>query len=642
MDPVAVPPKFIDLTTFYQTQGREVQCNVIGTCVDFLAATKSQGSDYTRKFVLHDPTWSDTLGADGLNFRFFNKDLKGVPDIQDQGDVVLLRNVKMKDFNGWIGISNRATSWVVLPFTELSKIHNVSDLKTKARWLDQPGSTHDSDSNLPSDAELQYAKWISEQEDPKSWTRLQGATHLEISNTMKDSGGVPPKDKPRYVEIQDLQPPEHGKLLFVELLGEVRKKYSWDNRMEISITDYTTNPLLWDYQYGDDEDEVDGDPYNYTHKEVRKWPGPWGRMTLSVLLWDAHFAYAARNVEEGSFVYLKNVQIKLDGNGSKLDGVCRGDRRAPSEVNVEVRTGKDAGRDQRMRQLLMRKREYEAKAKAENIYLGIGQKRSLPIEDASNGNRKKARVRTRGRNKKETRSNATGAEDATTTKENSNFESNTNVRCFNVDVPVKPIKDILDPANLQRKTILGNTFSVPFQNCKYKSKVRVVDYFPKHLVDFAVFDERTQLDVLDRGPGDGSDNGASQEEVDGIKWEWRFLLLVEDAKPQKSDDGSPVQMELLVADKDAEHLLNMPACDLRDEENAGQLSKLQEKLFHLWGDLQERKEELNTAEALSVKPQNRPFECLIMEYGIPVRKNGDCSQDHVEYQRMFRMFGTTA
>ena len=63
--------------------------------------------------------------------------------------------------------------------------------------------------------------------------------------------------------------------------------------------------------------------------------------------------------------------------------------------------------------------------------------------------------------------------------------------------------------------------------------------------------------------------------------------------------------------------------------------------FHIWGDLQEKKEQCNsTEEVLSVKPNARAFECLIKEYGVPVRNPRSLSHGVVVYDRLFRLFGT--
>ena len=101
-------------------------------------------------------------------------------------------------------------------------------------------------------------------------------------------------------------------------------------------------------------------------------------------------------------------------------------------------------------------------------------------------------------------------------------------------------------------------------------------------------------------------------------------------------------MELLVADEDGDALFNLDPCDLRAKKNENVLASLREKLFLLWGDLQEKKEEAkSTEEALNVKPSARPFECLIKEYGVPVRNPGGQSKDVVVYDRLFRLFGTS-
>jgi len=50
------------------------------------------------------------------------------------------------------------------------------------------------------------------------------------------------------------------------------------------------------------------------------------------------------------------------------------------------------------------------------------------------------------------------------------------------------------------------------------------------------------------------------------------------------------------------------------------LSDLKEKLFVLWGELAERKENgvIDPAQPLI----NKPFECCIQEYGVPDGKDG--------------------
>ncbi|KIX08329.1 uncharacterized protein Z518_02985 [Rhinocladiella mackenziei CBS 650.93] len=643
-----VPRNFIDLANAIAKKPEEPY-NVIGVCVDYLDATKSRGTDYTIKFVLHDPVWSC---GQGMSFRFFARQIDKLPAIRNQGDIVILRNVKTHSNNGEdFGMSHSTSTWVVLPFNELDNLSSPEHLKSKARWFGKGDSTRYPQAVLPNEDELKYARWIARQEDPNRWDKLAGATRLQIESTMRLGGGEPPPRATRFRLIKDLErPASHRGKYWVELLGEVRKIYSSDMNTEIYVTDYTHNDELYDYQYNDNDNGRDGDEFGYTKDVGTKWPGPWGKMTMTVTLWDAHFIFAKRHVKEGSFVYLRNVEIKMARDGSKLEGHCRGDRNGPSRVNVALRFYRKDDNDEQMKALVMRKRDYESKARAENVrFTKIAQdmnkrRAEEPTELEDMHKNKKARARNR---KKERRAKAEAEqsrENGAAAEDKSLMKSNVNIRCNRIEVPCKPIVDILDSEILDRNTSKGNPFRLPFQNCRYKGHVRVVDFFPDNIADFAVPRRISEYDALsddDDDDDDDSDIDLMRDNGEDVKWEWRFFLLVEDARPQAVRDGRPTQMELLVADTDGDFLLNMEACNLRDEGNAQKLATVKEKLFHLWGDLQERKEESCTAESLSVKPNARPFECLIKEYGVPVRSSHAQSSDSVMYERHFRLFGTT-
>ena len=123
-------------------------------------------------------------------------------------------------------------------------------------------------------------------------------------------------------------------------------------------------------------------------------------------------------------------------------------------------------------------------------------------------------------------------------------------------------------------------------------------------------------------------------------WEWRFCLLLEDAVPGPGME----KMKVYVANEDAEFLLKLDAENLHAGPNT--LSQLREKLFILWGDLEERKsksralQEKNPNAIRGVEegkremevPRAKPFQCCLKEYGVKVRG---------KWERRFRMFGTT-
>lgn len=122
-------------------------------------------------------------------------------------------------------------------------------------------------------------------------------------------------------------------------------------------------------------------------------------------------------------------------------------------------------------------------------------------------------------------------------------------------------------------------------------------------------------------------------------------------------------MTVYVAEKDADFLLKLDAENLHNNPQA--LAALREKLFLLWGDLEERK----TADALEQKqarkamgpiewngqgrtecgepPRRKAFQCCLKEYGVrsrrrDVREGGDESREEdLSWERRWRMFGTT-
>ncbi|KAK5204062.1 hypothetical protein LTR47_008620 [Exophiala xenobiotica] len=655
MDPSPVPPYFIILSEASSKVGTNQQYNVIGVCIDYLDPTKSRTGDDMFTFTLHDPWWTGPSGT-GMKFRFFSKTEKLLPKVENQGDVVILRNVKTMNVKGeLVGISNSASNWVVLPCSALRELESFQDLQTKAEWFGKGIPNHYPQAALPNAAELKYAKYIAASEDTMSWRPLATTTRPQMKAIMEGSGGQAPALADKFRLIQDLQ---LGK--FADIFGEVRKIHFKDNlpKTEVHVTDYTSQQALYNRTSESSAGGLDGDQYGYTEDLANpapsKWPGPWGPMTIEVLLFEPHSSVARKIIRPGCLVLLRNVQIKMDPNGTKLEGVCRTDTYYLDKVNVEVI--KPHKNDERARSLISRKQQYEKQAKAEgkvfywsplDMPLDMPKKRKADeINEKVEEEQKSKPGKNAKRKKKENRTKA-----GTTRQEgqagvgetNVESKSNTNVRCNSYEVPRKSIVDILDTISLERRTPEGNLYKLPFQNCKYKSHVRVVDFFPDNIADFAV-PRNTDMDLLsdDEAGEDLSGIDLSQDHGNRIGWEWRFFLLVEDARQPTAPGERPTRMELLVADTDGDFLLNMTACNLRDNKHAQQLAALKEKLFILWGDLQEKKEEISsTAEASSVKPSARPFECLIKEYGVPIRNSDEQVKGTSEYDRVFRLFGTT-
>ena len=362
--PLTPPPNFLDLTSIANCD-QNTQVSTIGVVVDFLETTKCKGPDWTIKFTLHDPSWNQGIGQ---VVRFFHKQENQIPKIQNVGDVVILRNVKLKNFVGAPTLlSNSASSWVVIENAGLLNTEDPSAIRSH-----RSGPPHHLTAP-PSEAETAYARTLLGLEDPGQWQQPAKPTALQVAQIQLENGGTPAAIPGKFRRIEELRPPQQDiKNPFVDLFVEVRRLYSPDHsspRVELSVTDYTEHDLLYKYS-PDPEDpdaEFDGDRFRYIENTHKLWPGPWGKMTMLVVLWDPHQAYALNNVEPGNFVLLKNLQIKYDRNCSKLEGHMRTDRLYETRVNISVHKLRESGGDEQFTALLQRKRDYEEHCKKQQL-----------------------------------------------------------------------------------------------------------------------------------------------------------------------------------------------------------------------------------------------------------------------------------
>jgi hypothetical protein len=90
---------------------------------------------------------------------------------------------------------------------------------------------------------------------------------------------------------------------------------------------------------------------------------------------------------------------------------------------------------------------------------------------------------------------------------------------------------------------------LPFLNCRHRTHVRVVDFFPPELELFAHCTSDPSWDRRARkAPGDSHSKR---------KWEWGFVLLLEDAKVPS--DTVSEKLRVVVGNEAGQHLLDMNA-----------------------------------------------------------------------------------
>lgn len=212
-----------------------------------------------------------------------------------------------------------------------------------------------------------------------------------------------------------------------------------------------------------------------------------------------------------------------------------------------------------------------------------------------------------------------------------------------------------------------------------------MDFHPSSLEDFAVSRRRTDNDCLSDNSADDIDPDSDEDEGDSTRrssrnrvWEWRFALKLEEVRPAVAAarrDKTPATAWVHVGNPEAQLLTDIDARDLRAPGGEEHLGRLREQMFKLWGDLEERKVDLEARKRerrdriLRKMPppssgagggeeegdeaaghtlglgqiSNKPFACCLQQYGVKVEAEegeDDNAGEGKRWQRMFGLFGT--
>jgi hypothetical protein len=443
----------------------------------------------------------------------------------------------------------------------------------------------------------------------------------------------------KFAHLKDVQCDK-----FHDLAGEVLK--IWDNGhvIDMYISDYTFNPLLFDYkENGGDNDGRDGDPYNYTGtlKPKRQWQGPFGKHTICVALFEPHASFVRREITEGDFVKARNARCHV--KGGNLQASLHEDRMHPDQVDVSklsythelyklVNTAKDAYMESRNAKpktsgpkAPKRKRQKDKKAK-EKAAAEAAARHVDAVEDVED-----EPMEGDGLFVEDLRDKLNPKSTDLITLICNSITNAVSVIAAHPDRPTITLTKWLEtPFRTYRDRHLGADSTLPFINQKCRLKVRVVDFFPPHLEDFAQsLDDPNYNDIT-------SSHNDSTISMDGdssppSRFEWSFYLLVEDTRPQPGQE--PTRIPILVHGNDAVHLLNLEPTDLRH--NLQVKARLEQKLWTLWGNLEELK---GDGEEMNGKVSNHPFECCVDEFGV---WDEGVEGDGGEWKRVLRMRQTT-
>ncbi|OAX78529.1 hypothetical protein ACJ72_07161, partial [Emergomyces africanus] len=541
----SIPPGFDDIQTALSKQNRVV--NVIGVVVDALSPRLSGGSSYVSTFTLKDNDISSGY-LNGLKIRYFNNDESFLPAPQHE-DVVLLRQIKVRTYQGAImGVCSQVdfTPWII--FSKHSNSNSIPQITMRPGTQDLT-STEKSyalalmgvDSTISTNHQTFQVQHVAAPSLPRAAITMPNA----------------PRGKPKFSLIKDLT---YG--TFVDLIVQVVKTFPEDyQRFLLYVSDYTQNKQLFNYALNEGGSR-DGDEYGYLSRSKRDWPGPYGQMTLQVTLWEPHSHYARQNIKENDFVLLQNVNIKTGRMSGVMEGSLHTDRHYPEKIQVVPINDNDSDED--IKKLVRRKLEYWKRIRAENpgFHGNDTNKRKAAENDEQPRNlSKRARKRLAEQKKKQLAKSKRDEDqpEIATSALGKRDQLNYYVRANDPSVPCRSISDILSNESHTNMSPDGIEYRLPFQNLRYKASVRVVDFFPPKLEDFAVqYDvERAMLSDTDSSANSGDENESGSRKL----WEWRFCLLVEDAGPgtHYNHNGPRERMKLYVDNHEAVFLLRLDA-----------------------------------------------------------------------------------
>ncbi|QIW94643.1 hypothetical protein AMS68_000161 [Peltaster fructicola] len=652
-----LPPGFTTLSTLTTEPLKTPGINVIAMVCDKMEPTTTRKGDITMKFKLVDPSTQDTVsGGNGFAARFFySQTMADTPKIAQLGDIIMLRGVKLGVYDGNRVLMNNKgnTQWSVFPIAGMPKGEYAVTYMGGKQELPSMRSRTTTTTSI-SLVEKKYILDLASRFDTLSHAFTRGAgsrvqpAHDPLAVRVSavrghdldvirvpavrchdhDAIRVPAEKRPASgpelnLERRKMQRPGESKKFrlisdiqdytFADLCVEVVKKWEGDFGCELYVTDYTENTLLLYYKNpSESKDDFgrDGDPYSYTNGFKAGWPGPWGHRVLKVVCKPPHADVANAKVEVGAHVRLTNTKIRLN-NVNMLEGTLWPDQRYPGKIYITVLSRGDLVEVQ---DIVERKRQYYATQSHE----------VEPVRDSAThdtANRTKSALK---RSKKKAKKAAKEAE-ALAVKEaelEMALAPNQHTRCSDGTIPLSSIATILDSSGERHKEVLpnGRSLILPFVNTNYRAKVQVLDFQPA-LEDFAVVTDELEDDSMDLSIE------SSQ------RWEWNFTLLLHDAKKEGSNPEDCILVN--VGHPQAQFLLgnDMPdPANLREQSML--LNKLREKMYILWGNLEEQK-----AAGADDMPSNRPFECCLSEYGV--LKSGGKPENIFDWERQYMLHGLT-
>ncbi|KAF1832650.1 hypothetical protein BDW02DRAFT_502533 [Decorospora gaudefroyi] len=577
--------------------------SIIGIIISFDEPKKSRGEHWVLSFTLQDDFTSGSVGdSSSITCRLFRHGPEHFPKITGAGDVAIIRRFKLSRWGYRMDCcGSKQSDMLVFPASTVPDPAFSQPYQTGGgQRLPCQVTKHAQKASITEQMAVIHLKHASS--DSKQRVQQHATITAVKGTTSKKESLIKDLEINRFYSV-------HAQVVNVYY-------YPGGGKVDLKVTDYTENRDMFLYA----EPEVD--PYHMVAHKT--WKGPFGYLVLNVTLFEENANWAQDHVSEGDYIYMRNMRVKMSQD-NKLEGVLHQDKENPQQVDIR---------------LLKNLADIEAINKRREAYeKGRGSKtafdtmQNAPKKSSAKASRDKKQAR------KERKWAEKEAEQRQLEKKEREWEIsrsgvNANIRAAFPEMKLSTISEIIyNPHREIRTPVKQNSYTLPFVNCRHRSRVRVVDVFPPELQLFA-HSTRDPTWTPQQKQQDSTTTRTKE------RWEWGFVLLLEDAEIPRGTVSE--KLRVVVNNDTAQYLLKMNAADLKAQPDI--LALLEQKLFILWGNLMELKTELtDRGSDLPLPPgdnrlQNKPFDACIEEYGCEVPIT---DQHPFGYQRMHLLAQTT-
>ncbi|UKZ57838.1 hypothetical protein TrVGV298_011699 [Trichoderma virens] len=548
--------------------------NVIGVVKDFRAPVPTRKSDWKCEISLYDGSAEDA-SSNSITINIFRPENE-MPD-PSLGDVIVLYQAKLQLRDETLSLITHWNTDIYL--YSANQIPHPPEGALKALQPQQRKTT-----NSPGKPVHEYVSSLYHSIDKRGLP-----TEAEFQDMKAKSASLSEKFK----ELKDVRDGT-----FVDAIVQlVRQPYDTGDKITLWVTDFTENDSFFHFVFkghGDSGGQAH-DPYGYGATlpygagTGGEWKGPFGK---------------------------RSMQIKYGRNAANLEGFLREDRGSSGlKINVTHMDATDKETiDPRLKEAIRRKRDYEREKN--ELIRGIS-------DAAIAGMKRKSDMAAMGllqiEKPKKTKKEQTKAEEEgcggrrVSIITNEGYGSRrVDMKCENENKAISTIGDILEPIYVETDVNGEHVkLQLPFVNMNYRANVRVVNFMPPDIEDFAHPKKSSEYAMLSDYEESDADSDMEEETVDRStvrEWEWRFFLELEDASPPGDIQSDKKTLWVAVNNFSAQCLLNLDASDLRSDQK--NLEALRQRLFLLWGDLEEKK---------SLEEENRRQAALTNRGGIVPR-----------------------